>query len=189
MYTNTYAFRASALEKGETTYHLRDTGLEVVPPDSASGYVIPYEHIQKVRLYYDPSRFATNKYHCDLHLIIGSQITLKSVHYRGLANFEDRGEVYSAFVRSLHQRLASIPLIQYHSGNKSGCFAGNVAIMIVAIVGVLVALLMLGGPTHAVGFLHLIVFVVLIFWSVQYIRRNKPRTYTPTSIPSDVLPK
>lgn len=187
MIGTTYAFRSSALDKGETTFQLSDAALEIVRPESSS--VIAFSEIKKVRLYHDPTRFAMNKYQCDLTLQNGATIVLKSVHYRGIADFEDRGTAYSAFIRELHERLKNFPGITFHSGNQPGCFAGNMVILIGTIILVAAALFYMGAPTTLGGIFKLMVVGVLAMFSVRYMKKNKPAHYSPDQIPDRVLPK
>ncbi|TFV95798.1 SdpI family protein [Algoriphagus kandeliae] len=187
MSSNSYSFRNSALEKGENVYSLTDAGLEI----STQGYkdTIPYSEIKKVRLYHDPTRFAMDKYQCDLTLSNGAVFTLKSVHYRGFGDFENRGSAYSAFLRQLHERLKNFPGIIYHSGNNPGCFAGNLLIIIGTVIMVSLALLYMGSSSTIGILIKLGVVVVMLIFSIGYMRKNKPATYSPDHLPEKLLPK
>ncbi|TDQ16637.1 hypothetical protein DFQ04_2759 [Algoriphagus boseongensis] len=186
MSETTYSFRNSALEKEETVYRLTDRGLELVYPTYT--HPIAFSEIKEIRLYHDPTRFAMTKYQCDITLHYGTVFTLKSVHYRGFADFEDRGAAYAAFIRTLHDRLKTFPGIVYHSGNRPGCFAGNLAILIGTVLLVGSVLFFLGAPGTLGGLFKFLVVVVMVYFSIQYLRKNKPATYSPDHLPEKVLP-
>lgn len=187
MSATSYSFRNSAFEKAETSYRLTDAGLEI----SKLGYStsIPYSEIKKVQLYHDPTRFAMDKYQCDLTLGNGAVFTLKSVHYRGLGDFEDRGPAYTAFIRGLHERLKNFPGIVYHSGNQPGCFAGNLVVLIATVLLVTFALLYMGSSTTTGILIKLSVVVVMLIFSISYMKKNKPASYSPDHLPEKLLPK
>lgn len=182
-----YAFRSSALEKGETTFRLTETTLEMNRPGFHSA--VPYSEISKVRLYHDPSRFAMNKYQCEITLRTSATLILKSVHYRGIADFEDRGQLYSDFIREFHQRLTDYPDVTYHSGNNPGCFAGNLIITVGSIILLIVVFMYMGAPTTFGSIFKLLVVGVMSIYTIQYLRKNKPATYSPDQIPERILPK
>ncbi|MEQ8712392.1 MAG: hypothetical protein RIC80_05215 [Cyclobacteriaceae bacterium] len=181
----TYTFRPSALEK-EKTLELTQEHLMIHQGQRTDD--APYASIKSVRLYYDPSRFATNKYQCEITLKNHATVLIKSVHYAGPTNFEDRASDYRAFITELHEHLAPLSDITFLAGNKPGCFSLNVLMIIATVVFVVIALFSFGSAIGLAIIFRLILFAGLLYWGIKYLKRNKPKTYNPDNLPSSVLP-
>lgn len=181
----TYSFRPSALEK-EKTLKLSETALIIHQGDKTDEAA--FAKIKSVRLYFDPSRYATNKFHCDITLKNGAAILIKSIHYVAPTNFEDRGTSYKSFILELHDLLAKQEGISYSTGNKPGCFSLYLLIIVLTVVLVGIALFSFGSSIGAWTIIRLIFLIGLLYWGIVYLRRNKPQAYTPDNIPDKVLP-
>ena len=182
-----YAFRKSAFEK-EKTYVLTKDGIEVSDPDGPKT-VYKYADIEQVN-----TSFAASKnnsfYQCRLKLTNGLSLSLKSQHYRGIADFEDRDEAYSTFVTRLHKLLAvSNPHVVYKKG--IGMIGYIASMLVFTIAGLLlpigsIAALITGSILY--GVIGVIASILLILRMVKYTRKNKPGKYSPDNIPKTLLP-
>jgi hypothetical protein len=173
------------LEK-EKTFELTPEGLVIHQGDRADE--AQYSQIKSVRLYFDPSRFATNKYQCDITLKNGAKILIKSVHYRGPADFEDRGASYQSFLEMLHSHLSSVDGIVFLAGNNPGCFSINVFIIVLTVLLVGIALFTFGSAMGVGIFIRLILLAGLLYLGIKYLKRNRPQEYMPEELPIEVLP-
>lgn len=181
----TYSFRASAIEK-ERTLTLEDSSLVIQQGERTES--VAYRDIKSIRLFYDPDRFNLNKYICEITDKKGGTTQVKSVHFKSVGNFEDRSEAYKDFLLALHEKLIPLDQVAFLAGNKPGCFAGNIVIMVVSITGVGMALWYMGSAVGAHILLRLVIFMVLLFWGLRYMRKNRPKNYDPRNIPEQIIP-
>ncbi len=180
-----YSFRPSALEK-EKTFTLKEEQFTIIQNERVD--TVKYADIKSIRLYYDPSQYADNKYHCDITLKNGANTLIKSVHYLGPTEFEDRGEAYTKFVKALHVCLTDYDKITFTSGNKAGCFSLNIIITVMSAILVGWALSYFAEATDLEMIIDTIIFIGLVYAGVKYLKKNRPKAYSPTDIPPEVLP-
>lgn len=183
-----YTLRKWALEK-EKTYGLTKEGIEVADHEG-NKTLYPYSDMVLVHTSYTASK-NNAFYQCKLKMGDKSSILLKSQHYRGLADFEDRNEEYSAFIQGLHKLLAlANPDVTYKKGIGIVGYIASVIIFI--ITGVLflplisISALFTGNMLY--GIVGIIASIFLIIKMVKYTKKNKPGKYTPDSIPTNLLP-
>jgi hypothetical protein len=183
-----YRFRAHAFVK-DRTFLLTDDAL-VWGEDGARIDGVFYDDIAEVRVAYAPTRVARNRYRTQVIFRQGGMVELFNTHYAGFADFEERNDGYSAFVRALHLRLAerNLPVV-YRKGSSAGAYAGTL-VLTVFIFGMLalafVLLFNFGVVWIAVAKLAIILFFVPTL--VRYLRRSRPQAYDPRAIPADALP-
>jgi len=138
--------------------------------------------------------FASSKnnafYQCELKMRNGSLLLLKSQHYRGLADFEDRNKTYSEFVIGLHKLLAlANPEVVYKKGVRFMSYV--ISMLIFAITGILFPIFSIGALITGnllYGIIGFIGSIFLILKMVKYAKKNKPGTYDPDDIPRGLLP-
>lgn len=182
-----YAFRKSAFEK-EKTYALIKEGIEVTDHEG-SKTLWKYLDIVQVKTSYGASK-NNSFYQCVLKMANGTSLLLKSQHYRGIADFEDRNETYSAFVQGLHKLLAlANPHVEYKKGIG---LIGYIASMIIFIVaGLFLPIFSIGALIAGslfYGIVGILASLFLILKMVTYSKKNKPGKYAPDNIPAKLLP-
>lgn len=182
-----YSFRKSAFEK-EKSYELTKEGIKVVDHEGKES-LVEYTAILRV----NPAFVSTKSnsfYQCTLKLKNGESVLLKSQHYVGLANFEDRNEPYVNFVKGLHKILSTAnPDIEYKKGIGRIAYLASMLLFVIAgIAFPIVAIAMLIGGKWLYGGIALVSSVLLIFRMVNYSKRNKPGTYMPDAMPDTLLP-
>lgn len=186
--SQTYRSRASVLED-EATWTLAPDALERVAA-GAPALRLPYRDIAELRLVYDPTRFDTNRYRCDLTTVGGRRATLRSTHYVSLGDFEDRAASYSPFVRELVRRVGeAAPRCRFRAGKRAWVFWAEhifLLTMLLLLAGVLMAIGNFPLPTIAA--IKLAIIATYIPIAIKYARRNWPRAFSPDDVPRDLLP-
>ena len=101
-----YSKRESLLEKTERTWTVDEGGLRVSQPGRADVYA-PFADIQRVRLTFAPTRLKPNRYACVVWLRNGLKLETDNMHFKGIANFEDRSDSYRAMLEDLLKGIAA----------------------------------------------------------------------------------
>jgi hypothetical protein len=186
--SQTYRSRTSVLEN-EATWTLAPDALERAEA-GAPTQRLPYRDIVELRLVYDPTRFDTNRYRCDLTPVTGRRATLKSTHYVSVGNFEDRAASYSPFVRELVRRVGeAAPRCRFRAGKRAWVFWAEHIFLLTTLLLLAGVLMMIGNfalPTIATIKLAIIATYIPIV--IKYATRNWPRAFSPDDVPPDVLP-
>ncbi|MEM8895791.1 MAG: hypothetical protein AAGC88_14515 [Bacteroidota bacterium] len=180
-----YTYRPSALEK-EKTYTLEQQQFTIKQSERVD--TVKYAEIKGIRLYYAPSQFADNNYHCDITLKNGANTLIKSVHYIAPAEFEDRGEAYKEFVSAMHACLVDYGNIAFTSGNKAGCFSLNIIITVASAIFVGWALSYFAEATDLELVIDVFIFIGMLYAGLKYLKKNRPKKYSPANIPPEMLP-
>lgn len=182
-----YSFRKSAFEK-EKSYKLTKDGIQITD-HNGSVSLAKYADILQVNLSFVSTKH-NSFYQCELKLKTGSGLLLKSQHFAGIANFEDRNADYAKFISGLHEILNASGLnIKYKKGISSlGYFASMAVFIIAGILFPIVSIGMLIGGQIIFGALGVFVSIMLFLRMKKYMKKNKPGTYTPDQLPETLIP-
>lgn len=183
-----HTVRASALEEQKTWKIIGDTLWICIEgkPDTP----IPLRAILKLRLSYDPGRIERNLFRCHLYNTGGKCAAIPSCHYGGIASFEDRAESYTPFVRTLIHRLASVnPRCEFVAGISRLRWWANAAFLTVAFGFLLLILIMLYTAIGPLVIIKLLLIAFLVPTLIRWFSRNRPKTFSPQSIPENILPQ
>ncbi|MFY0650532.1 MAG: hypothetical protein JXQ96_00795 [Cyclobacteriaceae bacterium] len=182
-----YSFRKSAFDK-DKTYELTQTSISITDHEGRTTDT-PYSDIETVNLQFVSTK-NNSFYQCELKLKNGSKILLKSQHYKGIANFEDRKEEYSLYISGLHKILNASKLdIKYKKGISPVAYFLSMAIFILTgFLFPIIAIVMLIGGQLLFGLAGLFVGIMLILKMLKYAKKNKPGTYSPDDLPESLLP-
>lgn len=185
----TYTQRRHAFE-AERTYSIE--GGALVCREGAQARSLPLGSVSRVRLAFEPTRVQTGLWTCRVWGRGGELwATMSSSHYRGLYDFEDRGEAYGAFVRPLIDAVARAnPVAAFDTGPGMMAFLFNgIALLLgVALFGtVLVIVGMDEVSDWAWARLLLVLPFVGLCW--PWFARNWPRRFDPKAVPKGLLPK
>jgi|GEM_PF-3516797 len=172
----TYSFRRSILEK-ERTYTLYPDRLEVTGEDTPPRSY-PLDQVRTVHLSYNRTR-QRGYFQCFIHTT-GDRISLRHVHWGGIAVFQDRRESYTPFVRALLLALAQRPGVRFKAGSIVSFITAVVAIPLFAVLAWLA--FSIGVPAAGVFAL----FMLLI--CVPMVHRARPRALDPRDPPAALLP-
>lgn len=173
----TYSFRRSILEP-EKTYTLYPDRLEVgAEGEPAQRY--PLDQVDTVHLKYDRTKQRAY-FQCFIHTRSGDRISLRHVHWGGLAIFKDRRETYTPFVRAVLRALAGRPGVTFK--------AGSLLNFIVALVGI-PAFAVLAGLAFSIGLTVPGLFALfMLLLCIPVLRRSRPRAVDPQNPPAALLP-
>lgn len=183
-----YRTRNDAFSPAQT-FELKPQGV-VLGSTGKTTFEIPFQDIARVELAFAPTRPERNRYRCGLTLRGGETIEFFNRTFRGIHDFQDTSAEYVAFVRALHEAVAAHhPACRFAAGVSGGRYALNMAALGFAALVLAVALvcfLLIGLVWVAAVKLLLIAFFTPA--SLRWLKRNKPRTYDPRAIPSELLP-
>lgn len=187
-----YVARANVLEY-EAIWRLGADALELQGGPAAAPDAImrlPYRDIVGVRLSYVSPRVGPAAYRCDLRMRSGQRIALRSTHYAGIADFEDRAATYAPFVRALIARVAAAnPSASFRSGRRPVVYWAE-HLFLLAMIALLVFVLSVTGfaPLSESSWAKLWIIVGSIPLLLVYTRKNWPGRFKSDAIPTDVLP-
>ena len=182
-----YAFKPSLVGSARE-FALTDEGLSW--RGSGKSGVWPYNKIAAIRLSYRPVSMQSRRFRADIEDTRGERQTIYSTTWHTIALLSSQGDSYKHFIAELHRRIAK-------SGGKPvlvgginraifGVGAVLMALVMIAMAGLLIRALIIG---EFAGILFLLGFGALFVWQIgSFMRRNRPRSYTLTSLPNELLP-
>jgi hypothetical protein len=151
---------------------------------------VAYPMIRRIRLGYKPTNMAAARFIAEIWPLNAAKLSLSSVSAKSIIDIAAQNSDYSGFVRELHRRVAA--------GNDGCIFEAGfpwwrwwpaLAVGVAALAAVVyIVLQTLVGGSYLIS--AGIAFTGAWFlWQIWHIvMRNRPRRYTPDSIPEDVLP-
>ncbi len=150
-----------------------------------------YDGISEIRLAYEPTRAATNRYRAQIIFREGGMAELFNLDYQGMYDFPDQSRAYVAFLRELHRRVAAAGKpVHYRQGHSIRVYIVNLLLtaFIVAMIAIAFVLLATIGLIW-IAAIKLSILLYFIPTLVLYIKRAKPGTYDPLAIPGAILPE
>ncbi len=152
---------------------------------------ILYHDIERVRLSFRPSNFASNRFVAEIWSNGGLKLSIASVSARSLFDFENRGPAYRDFVKELSRKIAASGAhCIFEAGFPSWRWWPAFTIGMAAIL----AALYLCARTLLAGELAIAAILgalgVYFCWQIgSMIVRNYPRIFTPPEIPESIMPR
>jgi hypothetical protein len=152
---------------------------------------LEYAQLRRVRLRCPTGQQVAKVGVLDLWPKSGRRLRVLSVHYRGVADVEDRASSYRAFVRALHAALAVRPPggIEFLAGSTRlgqtalwAILLGMGALMLFVLAGLVFGALSLGYAPVLLG----MAAGGWVMW--QHTQRNRPRRYDPAAVPAELVP-
>jgi hypothetical protein len=157
---------------------------------TASGR-IPYAQVRYVRMAYRPVSMQSQRFLTEIWAEGGVKMTIVSTSARGMMEQERLDGPYTAFIVELHRRVA-------HAGGRTQFVQGfNPLLYWAGVVMFAAAGLGLAGLTARAAQASLwlpaafiAAFFAFFLWQGgNYFSRNRPRAYSPDSLPEGVMPK
>jgi len=183
----TYNFRSTAFTK-ENALTLYADKLLVKNLSTEAERSIEWSQVKEVVLAFANSKNTPDVYLCTLKFQMGTDLVIKSVHYKGLADFEKREEDYALFVRALHEVLAKERHIHFKKGISKGLYI-LMGLLSIFGIGMYIAIsIVMLFSTIIVGILCLIFTPFLGMKLYAYMKKNQPGTYDPKALPDYLLP-
>ncbi len=132
----------------------------------------------------------SRRFRADIIKRSGERIAILSTTWQTIALMTPQDESYRRFIIALHRRLACEGgMIALSGGMRPIAFvlsAVALGLVAAAIAGLLMHAVAAGADAAA---LFLVACGALLGWQVgRFMWRNKPRTYTLDTLPSDLLP-
>ncbi|MDA7881800.1 hypothetical protein N9A94_05795 [Akkermansiaceae bacterium] len=150
---------------------------------------VPISDIVDVRCRYYPTRMQLNRYECLLTVRGGTKIKIGNQFFRGVADFEDRSAEYRKFVVALHVALSQQnPRCLFHSGVTPASFYLTAAFLICSMLTLAFLIVVLGVSMPGFAVVKVVILITMIPYSIKWFYKNKPKSYRPKAIPTDVLP-
>jgi hypothetical protein len=182
-----HSVRRSVLEQ-EITWTVTDTALERSEQGGVTSYALT--DVRAIRIAYDPTRIDKARHWCEVTLRSGLALRIVSTHFRGLADFEDRGRSYTAMVRALIGAIAKInAACTFEAGQRRIRYIGELIFLGSAVMFLLAVLLFSAGlGVSEIVVIKLILIAAMLPTLRNYLRKNWPRPFTAAAIPDDALP-
>jgi hypothetical protein len=180
-----HSYRKSVLEK-ERHYELQKEGIHITSENRNDD--IPYSSIHAIHLKFDPSRFAPDKYLCQIYYDRDVE-WISNSHYVSIGEFESRSESYCRLIEALHRPLASNPKIVFKQGISSGKYYFFIAIVVFMLISVGWAMISWFDGSGSLIWARLGLLLVMAWMSIRYFKNNRPGYYDPMHIPDRLLPK
>jgi hypothetical protein len=152
---------------------------------------VPYDRIRRLRLSFRPVTMQSHRFVAEIWYVAGPKLEICSTSWRSVVEQERHDAGYCAFIAELHRRIAAVgagvsfeagsPVVLYWIG--VALFAGA-SLALAALTARALQVGATGGAAIVGGFL------ALFLWQVgTFLRRNRPATYEPDTLPPEVLPR
>jgi hypothetical protein len=149
----------------------------------------PLADIVEIRLRFDPTRFDTRRYRCDLHTRSGQEATIWSTHFLSVAQFEDRRASFVSLVRALASGVAlANPGCRFVGGRPPLTYWMELGFLAITMLFLVAALTLLEGAIGSFIWFRLLLVAFWVPLVITYTRRNWPRRFDPTNIQDALLP-
>lgn len=151
---------------------------------------VSYPMIKRVRLGYKPTNLATSRFLAEIWPLNAPKLQLMSVSAKSIIDLADRGGEYSFFVEELHKRLRESKAdCRYEAGFPAWRWWPSVALGVVTFAALIYLIVQALLTAQYLFTLMAVLIGGWFMWQIwQIVMRNRPRVYTPDSIPSDLLP-
>lgn len=185
MPTISHAYRASLLGK-LLTFTLTSRALKWRSEEGAGE--IPLDRIGQVRLNRVPGLGPDTKL-CELRMVDGPRVLLKSAHYKSFGSFEDRSETYTAMVQALLPRIVKAsPEAKIFYGNSFLWWVWTILFVLCSLIVAMMGFALLSGEAIAVpGLIAIGVVIAAMPMLWRGIRRGRRREVGLGDLPEDLL--
>jgi hypothetical protein len=174
--------------QSEAAWRLGEDALERVA-EGRPAFRIPYAEIVELQLSYDPTRFETTRYRCDVLSQRNGRALIVSVSYLSPMNFENRGATYVPFMEALVARVAAAnPACRFQAGKRLSTYIGEQLFLLAMLLLLVSVLYLTGAPIAGIVAIKLALLAFFVPTMILYVRKNRPRTFDPSEIPDDILP-
>jgi hypothetical protein len=152
---------------------------------------IPYARISRVRLSFRPATMQTRRFVAEIWWPEGRRLSIASTSWHSL--FEQRPQdcAYGAFIRELNQRIAaSGGPTAFETGARAFLYWPGLVLFAatgLALAALAVRALEIGAHAGAAlvgGF-----FILFVWQSGTYFKRNRPGRYQPDNVPNELVPE
>ncbi len=182
-----YAYKPSLVGVA-SEFELRADGMEW---NRAGNLVhVPYSDIRRVRLSFRPMTMQSHRFVAEIWAMGGKKLIIASASMRSMFEQTRQDAEYNAFITELHRRLVPFGhAIRFQSGSPLALYWIGAAV-IVALCLAAATLIVRSLQAEAwAGAAFLAAVLGFFLWQTGgFLRRNKPRIYTPEALPPEALP-
>ncbi len=148
------------------------------------------QDVRRVRLVFQPAKFATSSFEMRIEGRGGERIMASSASRVALTRVETQGPAYVAFVEAFHQAVVEagghVEWVAGYGRWRWWVMAGLGVLTILALLVVL-GMTLAGGQWVFSGLL--VLFSAVLIWPMaEVLWRNQPSVYHPSSLPPRLLP-
>lgn len=174
--------RASVTQAGETLWRAHDDRLEQLSPDGQLVLTVPYANVRRVRLAFAPGRFQQSRFLMELEGT-RSKLSLTNIHFKGVANFEDRFDTFEPLVRKIVQGVAGAsPAAEFRAGEKPAYYWLMLAFNVAAfgLLALVVLALPIGlGDVSLTSLVKLGIILFCLPLLFSWALNSRPRRFDP----------
>lgn len=177
-----HSVRNSLIDR-ETRYCLDEESLTAT--SDRRELAVPYASIRRIGLI-DYAGFGARHRQATVRTAENGTLKIRSHHYAGLSNFDDRSATYEPFVRELSRRVATGNAECAFVSGSSAMQVFGIAMLVILAGAVLALVLALFGGTEDMDVLvgiGIAVALVPVVW--RFARRGKA-TFDPLNPPLDI---
>jgi len=180
-----YTHRLNAF-KPTITWEVTSGGL-VWTDDKGGAGKIPWGKIKSVRLVLEPSRAERRRVALHIYTPIDHPIT--NIHYKGPMNFKAQKDEFREFVIGFHKAFPKGTETVFYKGSTRAAYIANtvITIGILAFLFLLAPLLALTGIPSAGSVVRIGIIILFVPLLLSLLVKNKPDTYEPGALPTDML--
>ena len=185
--STSYAFKASLVGAAHR-FELTKAGLAWQLAGRSALW--PYAEISAITLSYRPVWMQAHRFRADIRHESGARLSVLSTSWQTAALMAAQDDLYRAFIRDLHARLAAAGSRAKLSGGL-GRISYAAAVALAGLVGVMLIILFTRALVTGeyAGALFFIGFAALFGWQIGgFVRRNRPVAYSWDRLPAVLLP-
>lgn len=186
--TVTYTYRPS-LAGSPREFTLAENAIEWRTARQSGS--VGFAQVRFVRLTHRPANMQSYRFVTEIWADGAPKLQIVSTSWKSMFDQERLDQPYSAFVVELHRRLAQAGATpQFIRGSNPLVYWAGVVVF-AAVILCLMALSVRAIQAGATGgLLFIVAFIAMFGWhGVNFLRRNRPGTYTPDALPDLLLPK
>jgi hypothetical protein len=186
-----YRKRRNMLEKGEYEWRVEEDAL--VGRDAQSRQRrFRWSDVTGVRISFVPTRASAGRHALALRFRRGIGVEIDNMHYRGLADFEDRTESYLPFARAALARIAVFhPHMPVRIGSGRFSYYAQLITVIALFLLLIVVIVFLPIPPSEwseLSWIRFFVILALLPVFLTWVKHARPRMARLDSLPPDVFP-
>jgi hypothetical protein len=146
--------------------------------------------VEQVRLTYEPKSLGRNAFQTRLRLKDGKTVTFSSINWKSLVDVQRLDREYRIFSRALLDAIVHAnPEAHFIAGRPRLIWGATLFLAVIALAAITVfiwrALQAGAGSAALMG----VLFALVGIWQIEpMVRLNKPRRFTPSEPPADLMP-
>ena len=182
-----YAYRPTVMG-AMREFKLSEDGIDwAVGP--VSGH-IPYRNIRRLRMSYRPNSMQSHRFLTELWGEGVPRLKIASSSWKSMVEQERLDRAYSAFVRELHRRVSkAAPSARFEKGHSPFLYWPSLVVFVAVALGIAaLCVRALQAGTYAGAAFIGAFFAFYLWYSTNFLRRNRPGKYNADALPPDVMP-